>query len=218
MLASLRQVTLNESGAAMDVSKLPRLSKTETPAPSAETPQAAPQPVPAVPVDYRSPDLYTRVYSGRGPEAYISIGVGLIFLFAFPHFTQWWIHVVFHTKTPPSFLPIMLEDGTEIPYQKSIFFFNDLAIASFAYALIIEGLALVLAGRSRPGVVLFALVVTVAAVVLNGWYLVSSFGDGLPLVSAIAVLFGGYMIWFQWTLAKALMAMRHMSGGAPPTA
>jgi hypothetical protein len=199
----------------MDVSKLPRLSKTETPAPSGESPQAAPQPVPAVPVDYRSPDLYARVYTGRGPEAYISIGVGLIFLFVFPHFTQWWVHVVFRTKTPPSFLPITQEDGTEIPYQKSIFFFNDLAIASFAYALIIEGLALVLAGRNRPGVVLFALLVTLVAVALNAWYLVSSFGDGFPLVSAIAVLFGGYMIWFQWNLAKALMAVRRMSRRAP---
>lgn len=196
----------------MDVSKLPRLSKTETPAPASDSPQGEPSPLPAVPIDDGSRESYARVYSGRGPEAYISIGVGLIFLFAFPHFTQWWIHVVFHTKTAPSFLPITLGDGgPEIPYPKSDFFFNDLAIASFAYALIIEGLALVLAGRSRPGVVLFALAVTVAAVVLNAWFLISSFGDGLPLVSAIAVLFGGYMIWYQWNLAKALMAVRRMS-------
>lgn len=196
----------------MDVSKLPRLSKTETPAPSGESPQGVP--VPVAPVDYRSPQPYVRVYSGRGPEAYISIGVGLIFLFAFPHFTQWWIHIVFHTKTPPSFLPITLDDGTEIPYQKSIFFFNDLAVASFAYALIVEGVALVLAGRDRPGIVWFALLVTLLAVGLNAWYLISSFGDGLPLVSSIAVLFGGYMIWFQWNLARALTAVNRMNRAA----
>lgn len=147
--------------------------------------------------------------TGRGPEAWISIGVGLIFLFVFPNFTQWWIHTVFHTKNVPSFLPITdSATGAEIAYSKSVFFFNDLAVASFAYALIIEGIALVLAGRNRPGVVMFALVVTAAAVALNAWYLVSSFGDGFPIVSAIAIVFGGYMLWFQWNLAKELRAAR----------
>jgi hypothetical protein len=192
----------------MDMSKLPRLSKTETPAPSNEPSSELP-PVAADPLSYGRGGSYARVPTGRGPEAWISIGVGLILLFAYPHFTQWWIHTVFHTKTLPSFLPITLGgDGPEIPYPKSDFFFNDLSIASFAYALIVEGIALVLAGRDKPGIVLFALLVTVVAVALNAWYLISSFGDGFALVSAIAILFGGYMIWFQWTLAKELIAVR----------
>lgn len=201
----------------MDVSKLPRLSKTETPVPPPDEAAAPAPPVPAQTLPYGLRGPYERLPTGRGPEAYISIGVGLIFLFMFPHFTQWWVHVVFHTRTLPSFLPITLgEDGPEIPYQKSVFFFNDLSIASFAYALIVEGIALVLAGRDKPGVVLFALLVTVTAVVLNVCYIISSFGEGFPVVSAIAVLFGGYMIWFQWTLAKELIAIRRATRATPP--
>lgn len=202
-----------ESGESMDLSKLPRLSNTERPAPSAEPTPEGPSPAAprtdAVPVvDYRYPGVRP-VATGRGPEAWISIGVGLIFLFVFPHFTQWWIHTVFHTKTVPSFLPITdSQTGAEIPYSKSDFFFNDLAIAFFAYALIVEGVALVLAGRNRPGVVMFAFVVTAAAVALNAWYLVSSFGEGFPVVSAIAIVLGGYMLWFQWNLARELRAVR----------
>lgn len=186
----------------MDVSKLPRLSKTETPAASTDPP--APTPAPA---DYGQQGPFRRVYSGRGPEAWISVGIGLILLFAFPRFTQWWVHTVFHTKAP---LPFTVTDanGDEIAYRQSMFFFSDLAIASFAYALIVEGIALLLAGRNRPAAVWFALVVTIAAVALNAWYLVSSFGEGLALVSAFAVVLGGYMIWFQWTLARDLMAAR----------
>lgn len=207
-------VYLAESGALVDMSKLPRLSKTPTAAP-ADPPVADPPPSPAYPLAYGY-GSEARIPSGRGPEAWLSIGVGLIFLFLFPHFTQWWVHAAFHTKAVPSFLPITdSSTGAEIPYAKSDFFFNDLCIASFAYALIVEGIALVVAGRNRPGVVLFALAITTAAVVLNGWFLVSSFGEGFPLVSAIAILFGGYMIWFQWTLAKQLMAVRRF-GGSPP--
>jgi multisubunit Na+/H+ antiporter MnhB subunit len=195
----------------MDLSKLPRLSKTDTQAPLAESaadpPAAQPGPLPVV--DYRYPGARAGA-TGRGLEAWISIGVGLIFLFVFPHFTQWWVHSVFHTSSVPTFLPITDSNtGAQIPYSKSVFFFNDLAIASFAYALIIEGIALVLAGRSRPGVVLFALAVTAAAVVLNAYYLISSYAtEGFALVSAVAVVFGGYMLWFQWNLARELLAAR----------
>ena len=199
----------------MDFSKLPRLSKTRTPegtadAPPGDGPAGDPPPAPVAardPMSHRRDESYAPLATGRGPEAWISIGVGLIFLFVFPHFTQWWVHVVFHTKTP---LPFSVTDaaGDEIPYPKSDFFFNDLAIASFAYALLIEGVALILAGRNRPGIVLFALAVTTAAVALNAWYAISSFGDGFPIVSAIAVVFGGYMMWFQWNLAKELIAAK----------
>lgn len=181
----------------MDISKLPRLSKTETPAPQAgpSEPHESPPTI-----DYR-PRTVIEPLSSRGPEAWISIGVGLILLFVFKNFTQWWIHVMFHTSRP-SFLPITdANTGAEIPYPKSIFFLNDLCIALFSYALIIEGVALLLA--RRPWVVMFAFVVTVAAVVLNLYYLVSSYSDsGFSIISAVAVVFGGYMAWYQWRLIK----------------
>jgi hypothetical protein len=183
----------------MDFSKLPRLSQTQTPETS--EPVAAGE-ASAAPSQPSRAGEEPRILSGRGPEAWISIGVGLIVLFAFPHFTQWLVHTVFHTKTVPSFLPITDENDVEIPYQKSIFFMSDLCVAMFAYALILEGITLVLA--KRPIVVAFALLVTGAAVILNLYYLITSFGEGFPLVSAIAVVFGGYMLWYQWSLFQVM--------------
>ena len=190
----------------MDLSKLPRMSKTEGQAPSTEPVPTQPlSPIPARAVAYERDDLT----GGRGPAAWISIGVGLIFVFAFPHFTQWGIHVLFHTK-PPSFLPITdSQTGAEIAYPKSVFFLNDLAVALFAYALVIDGIALLL-WRWRV-VLMLALAVTAAAVALNVYYLIKSFVDdsGFPIVSAISILFGGYMLWYQWIiLTKKVPAAR----------
>lgn len=180
----------------MDISKLPRMSKTATPPP---TPDAAPAPQPPpTPLQIFS-DGPPEPAGARGAAAWVSIGVGLIFVFAFPHFTQWWIHVLFHSN-PPSFLPITnSQTGAEIPYPKSVFFINDLAIASFAYALVLDGLVLLI---RRRAVLMLALAVTAAAVALNVYYLIRSFLDdsGFPIVSAVAILFGGYMLWYQWMI------------------
>ena len=195
----------------MDVSKLPRFSKTQTP----QSPPGEPDPTPATPTpaeDIRSLPPSQQL-SGRGPEAWISIGVGLIFLLVFPHFTQWWTHVVFHTATP-SFLPITDSNtGAEVPYPKSIFFMSDLCIALFAYALVIEGIALLLA--RGPALVMLAFVVAVASVLLNAYYLIASYNEsGLSIVSAIAVVFGGYMAWYQWHLLTDLIGSRRQGARA----
>jgi hypothetical protein len=203
----------------MDISKLPRMSKTESPANDAPAPQDPTALADTVSTtSYPAPGAYEpHPPGGLGIEAWLSIGIGLIFLFAFPHFTQWFVHTVFHTKTVPSFLPITdSSSGTEveIPYSKSIFFMSDLCVSIFSYALIVEGIALVLA-RRRPWVVVIALVITLVAVGLNLYYLLSSFGDGLPVVSAIAVVFGGYMLWYQ---SKVFADVRQRRAAARRTA
>lgn len=196
----------------MDVSKLPRLSKTDAPAPQSGTPDPE---VPSPGGDYRERTIVEPL-SGRGPEAWISIGVGLILLFVFSNFTEWWTHVVLHTKAP-SFLPITdVNTGAEIPYPKSVFFLNDLCIALFSYALIIEGVALLLA--RRPWLVMFAFAVTAAAVVLNLYYLAISYRDsGFSIISAVAVVFGGYIAWYQWRLIHDMReTRRHVRVQMPP--
>jgi hypothetical protein len=176
----------------MDISKLPRLSKTEGQAPNPESSASSP---PEIPVAQRAVPPYEPV--ARGAEAWISIGIGLIFVFAFPRFTQWGVHQVFHTK-PPTFLPITDSSGAEIPYPQSVFFLSDLAVALFAYALVVDGIALLLWRKTAALTV--AMLITAAAVALNAYYLIRSFADGsgFPIVSAIAVVFGGYMLWYQW--------------------
>ena len=182
----------------MDVSKLPRMSKTDTP--KNESANPAPNPI-----AYQT----LEPTSSRGPEVWFSIGIGLILLLMFPHFTQWLIHAIFHTKLP-SFLPITdVNTGAEIPYVKSDFFMNDLSISAFGYALIFEGIALL--GFNRPGVVMLTLFVTTAAVLLNLWYLATSYStQGLSIISAVAVLVGGYMMWYQWNLLRGMrLAQRY---------
>ena len=140
----------------------------------------------------------------RVAEAWISIGLGLIFLFVFPNFTQWWMHRAFHTKLP-SFLPIIDNStGAEVSYAKSIFFMNDLSISIFFYALIVDGIALLLARRKF--VVAIALLVMAAAVALNVVYVCQSFStnQGFPIISGLAVVLGGYMLWYQWSMFQEL--------------
>ena len=188
----------------MDLSKLPKFSETKPPAPDPAAP-AAEEPQ-ALPVDYGS--VQPKIQSGWGPEAWISVGLGLILLLVFPHFTQWLLYAVFHTK-PPGFLPITDSNtGAQIPYPQSVFFMSDLCIALFGYALIIEGIVLLLARRA--GAVLFAFVITSAAVLLNLYYLIASFssGEGFALVSGVAVLVGGYMAMYQWRLMQEMRAVR----------
>jgi len=183
----------------MDISKLPRLSKTEGQAPNPDAPAAAP---PDPPIAARAEHVVPEPFA-RGAEAWISIGIGLILIFVFPHFTQWAIHVLFHTKLP-SFLPITDTNGQEVAYPKSVFFLSDLAVAFFAYALVLDGIALLL--WKRTGVLAAALLITAAAVALNGYYLLRSFADdsGFPLVSALAIVLGGYMLWYQWMVLARL--------------
>lgn len=204
----------------MDISKLPRLSKTEGQAPGTE-PQAGetgPPPPPAAPPQAVAPIAYAHALPpepiGAGPEAWISIGIGLIFVFAFPHFTQWWIHQAFHTKTP-SFLPITDSNGAQVPYPQSIFFLSDLAVALFAYALVVDGIALLL--WRRAGMLAVAILITAAAVALNAYYIGRSFLDdsGFPVISAVAVVFGGYMLWYQ---SKVFAGVRRRRAARQPTA
>ena len=185
----------------MDISKLPRLSKTEGQAPNSD-PSSAPAAPPEPPIAART-DQEVREPAARGAEAWISIGIGMILVFAFPHFTQWAIHKVFHTK-PPAFLPITDSNGLEIPYSQSIFFPRDLAVAAFAYALVVDGVALLF--WRRTGVIAIAILITAIAVALNAYYLIRSFAEdsGFPVVSALAVVFGGYMLWYQWTVFSRL--------------
>jgi hypothetical protein len=150
---------------------------------------------------------------GVGAEVWISVFLGLIFLFIFPQFAQWLYSQVNHSYQP-SFLPITLTDvqtgqATVIPYPKSVFFVEQMALFAFSVVLIVEGVVLVLS-RTK-GVVLFALGITVAAVLLNIWAVADGFraARGLLLFNAVAAGFGVYIAIYQYSL---LQALRHRPG------
>lgn len=176
----------------MDLSKLPRLSKTETPASNDTTPT---EPVPEAPPTARPlPPQEPR--TGHGPEAWISLVIGAFLLFMYPRFLQWASSCLFHTH----FDEFMLDDKI-VPYQTLPEFWMDLGPVLFGIVLLLDGLVL-LAMRHR-GLVALAFGLTVLATLYNLGYMVLSFGKyGFAPISFLATAFGAYIAWFQWRLLK----------------
>jgi hypothetical protein len=175
----------------MDLSKLPRLSETDKHAPQPPDPESLLDPQPAD----RPPVVSPMPAATVGPEAWFSIGIGVILLLMFPRFLQWASSRVLGTH----FNEFVLSDGTIVPYPQVPTFWMDLGPTLFGIVLILEGVALVLA-RNRL-VVWFAFVLTVAATAYNIGYLVMSYStQGLALVSAFAGLFGVYIAMYQWRM------------------
>ena len=173
----------------MDMSKLPRMSQSPAPpAPAADDP--LPYHEPSTPPDTNN----------TAAEAWISIAIGVILLFLSPRIWQ-------YLASPGTFgqkWTFNDASGNPLAYPKTVFFWGDLAITTFALVLIIEGL--VLAFARKPALVLIALVFTVLTVALNLVYVVAMVvqGYGLQILSALAVAFGVYIAMFEWRLLGAL--------------
>jgi len=243
-------------GEIMDMSKLPRLSK--TPSSSASSKPSEPQSSPAKQPAEQAPSpgkttacpdcaaplrpgakfcdncgMPVRIARDLGAsmmaEAWVSIGIGVFLLLWFPTMTKYVSSKLFHTKFAPyadlagqpsdSVHYFVVDDEgkkvvTEIrPYPKTKpgendpNFWNDLAISSFGLALIVEGISLVLS--RRPAVIIFALLVTIAATILNLVYFTGTFNKvGIAQISALAVIFGGYMATYQFRLLRSVLSAR----------
>ena len=202
----------------MDLSKLPRMSQTPAPPPAATV--NAPESANSAP---------TPVSTGNPPiaaEVWISVVMGIVLLLIWPNTLLYTSHQLLHTRFAPyptldaehnqvfdvNKRPIMSEsvtltDGSTIPYRQTTpafdpNYWSDLAVTLFAAALIVEGFALVLS--RRPIVVLFALVVTLSATIFNLGYFFATFREyGMPMVSLVAIILGGYMTIYQIGLFSA---------------
>jgi len=231
----------------MDMSKLPRLSRTDTSNDTSEPSDGAPR-------------TEHRPESGRRDEpppsflveAWLSIGLGLVLLVIFPTTLKYWSSKVFHTKFTPfahideagnqtlvDYATIELDGQVvaTIPYKDtppafqaapgvmaeiSPNFWSDFVVTAFALALIVEGIAMVLSRHAI--VVLAAFGVTVAATLANLIFFARAYSHYgvLPLLSMIAVLIGGYMAFsqwrlFQWRFAPAPAAEPDYEPTAAPT-
>jgi len=179
------------------MSKLPRLSETDRHAPPPPTSQSLPE------TGYPPQQQYVPEARAVEParffaDAWIGIAVGVIMLLMYPRFLQWVSSRVFGTH----FNEFVLNDGTIVPYPKVPEFWGDLGPTSFAIVLIVEGVAMSLV-RSRK-VLLASFALTVIATAYNLIYLLMTYSTyGLPLVSALAVVFGVYMAMNQWKTIQA---------------
>ena len=189
----------------MDLSKLPKLSESPAPPPPVqdETPAPAPQPI-----DYgHGPTIGVSI----GAEVWVSLIIGIIFLmlgfnFARYAFTTMSGHA-YHTHVDWTDGP---KAGTEVAYPDLTgdVIWNDSALFIFGVALILEAIVLFIAGTNstlkRP-LVGFAAFIAAAATLLNLIAAAKMFSDGImPLVSLLAVAFGGYMAAYEWKLYVAL--------------
>lgn len=208
----------------MDLSKLPKLSQTpqqtdETPAgadPASPTP--APAPVPAATEYCRACGLPLRVgarfcdacgaptlrsTAGRlqvGAEAWISIAIGVILLFLFPHLLEYLLH-----PGTTAFDATDSQTGATIPYMHSAFIWPDIGVTFFCLLLIVDPLLMLLVPK-RP-VVMAALVFSALCAVLNLWVVVRSMNIiGFQIVCAVAVAFSIYVAIQRWSMLRQPLA------------
>jgi hypothetical protein len=209
----------------MDLSKLPRLSKTETPPPSTDAPTgdaaqtpASPPPASAarpcpecqaplragarfcdscgMPVRSRSgPE------AGGGPEAWISVALGVILLFMFPNFVKYAMHP--HNTTAID--AVDMQTGASIPYATSALIWPDLGVTLFAVVLLVEG-ALMLLTPSRL-LTAVCLALSACAAAFNIWVIARSYPViGFQIVCSLAVAFCIYICLYQWKVFQGLRA------------
>jgi hypothetical protein len=200
----------------MDMSKLPRMSNTPAPPPAqpnptsaAPAPPASPAPPPTGHLDYERRDT---VGIGAGPEAWLSIAIGIILMLMSPRIFQ-------YTMSPSRFAQnytFTAANGAPMTYPQTVFFWGDLALTLFALVLVLEGL--VIAFGRRVALVGIAFGLTMLAVAINLIYVAGMLfnGYGLQIISAMAVAFGVYIAMFEWKLLTALRAIAKVRETPPP--
>lgn len=200
----------------MDLSKLPKLSQTPTPADaqmsSADPPShdRASPPTPAPMIDHRSVE---RASAGIGAEVWISLVVGILLLLIGRNFAVYVSDTLagrtFHTHVTWQAGP---QIGQEVAYWdlSGGTSWTEAGLFVFGLALVIEAIMLMAVFSRFPHkapLAWAALAVTTLATVLNLYVSVLVLSKGLiPLMSGLAVAFGGYMAAYQWRLARSLWA------------
>lgn len=190
----------------MDFSKLPKLS--QSPAPPEQAPVEATPPAQVV---SSSPVQPLRVTPGVGAEVWLSAVVGVVCLLLGRNFARYWMAKltgrefqtgVFWTAGPNAGKEVnylQLEGGTA---------WNDAAIFLFGLALVFEAalLAVVYSRfRFKMQLVMVSFLITVLATGFNAVVAVVLLNKGvLPLWSALAVAYGGYIAAYEWRLMQFL--------------
>ncbi len=181
----------------MDLSKLPRLSETDKHAPPPQPPsQEQQEPIPqatlAAPVRAAAP---------VSAEVWFSIAIGLIIQLLNSRF---WSFVSSKLLGGEYTWTFSNADGSPITYTQSVFFQGDLAMVLFGLVLMLESLVLIFPHRRK--IIMFVFALTCITTAMNLLYLINMMngGYGLQIMPALAVLFGGYIAMYHWSMLKAL--------------
>ena len=201
----------------MDLSKLPRMSKTppvpaesETPAAPAESSSApmtlCPYCKAPIRVGARFCDSCGVQISGRGnagigsagPEAWISIAVAGILLFIFPGFLKF----LAHPHDTSALDAIDTATGAPIPYTHSAMFWNDLGVALFCLVLLIDAAVMLFFPRRLP--LLCAAALSALVGIFNVFVIAHTTSlAGFPVQCALAVAFSIYIAFSQFVQSRS---------------
>lgn len=217
----------------MDLSKLPRMSKTPA------SPESTPPPASLVSPDSQSaagstilcPECASSLRSdakfcdkcgaqlvrrradaetfGFGAEAWISIALGIIVMFISNRPLEYW-----HSRSHPEQFTWTFQDkdGNPITYPQTAFYLPDVAFLAFAATLVLEGIVMLLA-RRLPIALMVSFVVILGVVLLNIVAMAKAYSEiGFQFLPALAVAFGVYLAIFQFNLFKSLQSRRQGAG------
>ena len=180
----------------MDLSKLPRLSKTDRPPNPPEQPET--------PTPQQQTFYYAEPEAVVGAEVWISIVVAVILILFFPRIWQYYL-------MPNSFTWSFSDKaGNPLAYTHSAYYLVDLGIAIFAIILLLDALAMIC---TRSAIVRgIALTITAAGSLFNLAVLVAAINQiGLQIMPVVAAGFGIYIAAYQWLRLKRTLALRASS-------
>jgi hypothetical protein len=189
----------------MDVSKLPRLSKTQTPPPSDAAPLASPEHS-----EYRAP-LQTLDPIGVGAEVWFAVIVGLILMALGRTYAQYELGRLtrhpYHTHVNWTEWPM---DGQEVGYPdlEGLDYYSDSGLFLFGLSLVIAAAAHLMSVtrlRIRRPFAWLAMLLVLAATIYNIFVSAKLFGIGItPVLSLLCVAFGGFEVFLQYRSLRPL--------------
>lgn len=175
----------------------------EQPTPSSD------KPTPDIP--YASPATPVASSSLQaGPDIWITIIIGVVLMMMAWDFAEWAI-VTVQGKPYDTRLEWSQGEraGQTVPYWEIVGYkaLSESAVFLFGAALVVEALSMLMANK-RPGatekLLGVSLVITAAATVYNAYVMVVLFSvRQRPIISVLAVAFGGYMVLSLWKLIRS---------------
>jgi hypothetical protein len=191
----------------MDVSKLPRLSKTQTPETPGDLP--APESPPTVPSESR-----LEATPGVGAEVWFAVILAIILMLIGRPFGSYLVatatHKPFHTGVVWSEGD---KEGQEVPYLEldGHPVYSDSGPFLFGVALLVSALSQLVPVRrvgTKQIVVGLSLILMVLATAYNVYVVMKIQQFGLPIISLLCVAFGGYIAFHEWSGLKKLRMTR----------
>ncbi|HZL34232.1 MAG TPA: hypothetical protein VFC78_02915 [Tepidisphaeraceae bacterium] len=165
-------------------------------------------------LDYRVPIPET---INIGAEIWFMTIVGLLLIFfgrdivryEFARITHGTYHTnVNWTRGDKEGQEVRYPDLTDMSGLQGGTMYTDICLFLFGLTMIVDGVGRALAARRLPGwrsILWFTLGITLLTVAFNFFVAAKYVAAGsLPIVSGLAIAFGGYLAFFQWAMLRAM--------------